>query len=974
MTRLVSGRILKTPSANVSAERYQFIEISEVEPDLGVPPANNYIFTSDPEGNREWVDARTHLADENVAFGNVYAADTLFGNNLIVRNIDILDALIGETTFANVIIAKAVYAANVISDRVTSNIWEGIYTANVIETDNNLYYTNDRVQSHITTKVSIGDLRDVSNIYTYNSNVGEGLVGILEGQALVWDGNIFIPVFVNSEVANVADIAGRVLTIENFTTANVAEASSNLYFTNTRVLDALVEANVIVNDLFVSGDLVVQGNSAVLNVATLVIEDKNIVLANGATSAAIADGAGITIEGADANITYREAGDKIEINKNLDVQGNIIAGSGTGGSITGANVIDTESLTTDLVSTNLLLTDSITSNTIVNSDSITSETFFGNVIANTITTVSMTAETVFANVISNTISTVDLIANIVTTDSVVSNTITSDILTITNSASFANVTVELQLVGNLTGTADFVATLSNFTTDDLSEGSNLYYTNDRVLSHLTVSNVAVQDLLVQGDLTVQGNTVTLNVSELVIEDKNILLANGAVNATAADGAGITVQGANAEILYISSLDSWVFNKDIRTNLVGNVTGFVSSISNHNTDDLAEANNLYYTNARVLANVSEMSVNVLSDVDITGVLPGQIIAWDGNKFVPGAADVALFSETSNTAALANVAILANIANLVLSLENFTTDDLNESNVNLYFSNARARQAFTAGRGIIIQENGLIKSTDDSDLYNLAINGSVPYIVTDRMETAVTFPTVPAEDRFILRSIHVTNISETDAFISGNILYASGNTAFIADMMPLPLGGTLEFLKKTQVMQPGDKINFQSFDSTGTPANNIVSSIFTYETLAGEQDFFGTGLELNAGNVNTLVYTSDPSYTILESIKLVNLEDYVIRAKVFWADANDTPRAYFSYNLPLPPNSSVELLQAPKRIEITDKIYVNYIANSELSVFISGRIGSLFTLDSFTGNIDPGSNVEASFSTTEDEGTVLYYSIE
>jgi hypothetical protein len=391
------------------------------------------------------------------------------------------------------------------------------------------------------------------------------------------------------------------------------------------------------------------------------------------------------------------------------------------------------------------------------------------------------------------------------------------------------------------------------------------------------------------------------------------------------------------------------NITVSGSMVGNLTGQVSDISNH-------------------------SVNALSDVDITGILPGQIIAWDGDKFVPGSADIALFSETSNTAALANVAILANIANLVVSLENFTTDDLNEGNVNLFFSNTRARQAFTAGRGIVIQENGLIKSTDDSDLYNLAINGSVPYIVTDSMETAVTFPTVPAEDRFILRSIHVTNISETDAFISGNILYASGNTAFIADMMPLPLGGTLEFLKKTQVMQPGDKINFQSFDNAGTPANNIVSSIFTYETLAGEQDFFGAGLELNTGNVDTLVYNSDQSYTILESIKLVNLEDYVIRAKVFWADANGIPKAYFSYNIPLPPNSSVELLQAPKRIEFTDNIYVNYIANSEISVFVSGRVGSLFTLDSFTGNVEPGSNVVASFSTTEDEGTVLYYSIE
>jgi hypothetical protein len=146
------------------------------------------------------------------------------------------------------------------------------------------------------------------------------------------------------------------------------------------------------------------------------------------------------------------------------------------------------------------------------------------------------------------------------------------------------------------------------------------------------------------------------------------------------------------------------------------------------------------------------------------------------------------------------------------------------------------------------------------------------------------------------------------------------------------------------------------------------------LAGEQDFFGAGLELNTGNVDTLVYNSDQSYTILESIKLVNLEDYVIRAKVFWADANGIPKAYFSYNIPLPPNSSVELLQAPKRIEFTDNIYVNYIANSEISVFVSGRVGSLFTLDSFAGNVEPGSNVVASFSTTEDEGTVLYYSIE
>ena len=52
MTRLVSGRIQKIPSANVSAERYQFIEISEVEPDLGLPSALGQVFTSDLNGTR----------------------------------------------------------------------------------------------------------------------------------------------------------------------------------------------------------------------------------------------------------------------------------------------------------------------------------------------------------------------------------------------------------------------------------------------------------------------------------------------------------------------------------------------------------------------------------------------------------------------------------------------------------------------------------------------------------------------------------------------------------------------------------------------------------------------------------------------------------------------------------------------------------------------------------------------------------
>jgi len=70
------------------------------------------------------------------------------------------------------------------------------------------------------------------------------------------------------------------------------------------------------------------------------------------------------------------------------------------------------------------------------------------------------------------------------------------------------------------------------------------------------------NLVVGGDLTVQGNVVSLNTSTLDVEDLNITIAKGAASSAAADGAGITVDGASATILYTHATTSWDFNKTI----------------------------------------------------------------------------------------------------------------------------------------------------------------------------------------------------------------------------------------------------------------------------------------------------------------------------------------------------------------------------------------------------------------------------
>jgi hypothetical protein len=55
MAKTVSGKVKKTPPSQVSETRYDFIELAETEPDLGVPEDDGYILASAADGSRQWV-------------------------------------------------------------------------------------------------------------------------------------------------------------------------------------------------------------------------------------------------------------------------------------------------------------------------------------------------------------------------------------------------------------------------------------------------------------------------------------------------------------------------------------------------------------------------------------------------------------------------------------------------------------------------------------------------------------------------------------------------------------------------------------------------------------------------------------------------------------------------------------------------------------------------------------------------------
>lgn len=77
------------------------------------------------------------------------------------------------------------------------------------------------------------------------------------------------------------------------------------------------------------------------------------------------------------------------------------------------------------------------------------------------------------------------------------------------------------------------------------------------------------NLRVAGNFIVDGTTTTINSTTLNVDDLNITVASGAADAAAADGAGLTVDGASATLTYVQAGDNWSFNKDL--NLDGDLT-------------------------------------------------------------------------------------------------------------------------------------------------------------------------------------------------------------------------------------------------------------------------------------------------------------------------------------------------------------------------------------------------------------------
>ena len=142
-------------------------------------------------------------------------------------------------------------------------------------------------------------------------------------------------------------------------------------------------------------------------------------------------------------------------------------------------------------------------------------------------------------------------------------------LTVNGAATLSNAVVT---GGSINGTTIGATTQSSVKATTLSGSGNLEVGGTATVAGITTLNNAltvsaggvtvsagglsvnsgdssVQKLTVNGDLIVLGTTISASVQNLIIEDKQIVLADGAASAAAAAGAGFFVSGANVEWTY-----------------------------------------------------------------------------------------------------------------------------------------------------------------------------------------------------------------------------------------------------------------------------------------------------------------------------------------------------------------------------------------------------------------------------------------
>jgi len=207
--------------------------------------------------------------------------------------------------------------------------------------------------------------------------------------------------------------------------------------------------------------------------------------------------------------------------------------------------------------------------------------------------------------------------------------------------------------------------------------------------------------------------------------------------------------------------------------------------------------------------------------------------------------------------------------------------------------------------------------------------------------VSFPST-AGKTYVVPSIHITNVSTGDLYITSRIDYSGGENVPITNKVLVPYQGALEIIDESLITNPSDNLRFAAYAGIATNAAGVSNGLDCFVSYEEKDDtnYIGTGSTIvdtigGVGYAQT-VFTSTTNPSVINTLLLTNYSDISdVDVSVSIYRGGTIQQGYLAYNLTVPQNSSVQILPRSKRLNASDTIVVNASTANIVGVNIAGK---------------------------------------